>query len=147
MTTLKIANGDIAVDEDRGILETVTSLEEGAQNVARHLLSEYNTFFDEGNELLNFAFGGTPAGFTELVVDNFLTEAVNRLILKQRDSNTGNRIMKVQQVKTDVASLTTIVFLVKVLFESDEEVNVVDVLNARPVELAHTFNGSAALTI
>ena len=147
MTTLRISNGDLAVDEDRGVLQTVTNLEEGSQNVARHLLSEYNTFFDEGNELLNYAFGGTPAGFTELVVDNFLTETINRLILKQRDSNTGNRILKVQQVKTSISSLTSIVFLVKVLFESDELLSVVDVINTRPVELNHTFNDSAATTV
>jgi len=147
MTTLRMVNGDLAVDEDRGLLQNVTGLEEGSQNVARHLLSDYNTFFDEGNELLNYAFGGTPAGFTELVVDNLLTEAVNRLILKQRNSNTGNRILKVIQVKTKVASLSTVVFLVEVLYESNERVSVVDVVKIRPTKLDHTFNGSAALTI
>ena len=147
MTTLKISNGDISVDEDRGTLRLVTSLEEGAQNVARHLLSEYNTFFDEGNELLNYAFGGTPAGFTELVVDNFITEAVNRLIIKQRNSQTGNRIVRVEQVKTSVSTLSTIVFLVEVLFASDERVSVVDRVKVRPVELGHTFNASSVLTV
>jgi len=147
MTTLRIANGDIGVDEDRGTLLTVTSIEEGAQNVARHLLSEYSSFWDEGNEILNYAFGGVPGGFTELVVDNFLTEAVNRLIIKQRNSDTGNRIIKVIQVKTSIASLTSIVFLIEVLFESDETISVVDVLNAKPTELGHTFNPGAAVTI
>ena len=147
MTTLRIVNGDIFVDEDRGTLATVTSLEEGSQNVARHLLSAFNSFFDEGNELLNLGFGGSPAGFTELVVDNLLTESINRLILKQRNADTGNRILKVLQVKTNVASLSTIVFLVEVLFESDERVTVVDIVNIRPIQLDHTFNISSAITI
>jgi len=147
MTTVRMVNGDLAVDNDRGTLETISGLEEASQSVARHILTEFNSFFDEGNELITYALGASPKSFTDILVTQFLTEAVNRLIIKQRTSEQTERIVKVQQVKTRLIGLSTLVFLVEVLFESDQSLTIVDQVSIRPVQLNHTFNTSFAVKV
>lgn len=147
MTTVRITNGDLSVDNDRGQLETITGFEEASQNVARHVLTEYSNFFDEGNELITYSFGASPKNLTEILVTQFLTEAINRLIIKQRLSEATERIVKVQQVKTRLVGLSTLVFLVEVLFESNESLTIVDQVNIRPVELFHLTDPSSGLRI
>jgi len=147
LTTIRIDNGDIAVDENRGTLLTVSSLEEGAQNVARHILSEFDSFFDEGNELINFTLGSSPVGLTDGLVNQFITESINRLIIKQRESGLEDQIVKVNQIKTEIVGLSTLVFLVEVLFESGQSINVIDQVLLRPIALDHINNTNSFLTV
>lgn len=147
MTTVRIVNGDLSVDNDRGVLETISGLEEASQSVARHILTEFTSFFDEGNELITLTFGGSPSGLTDILTNQYLTEAVNRLIIKQRLSEAEERIVKVQQVKTRLIGLSTLVFLVEVLFESNQSLTVVDQVSIRPVELFHLTDISSGLRI
>ena len=146
MTTVRIDDGDLAVDAN-GVVLTVTSLEEGSQSVARHILSEYDAFFDEGNELITFAFGASTLTLTDALVDQYLTEAVNRLIVIQENSGATDRIIKVNQIKTRLVGLTTLVFLIECLFESGEEITVVDQVNIRPVKLDHLIDPSSVIEV
>lgn len=146
MATVRIDDGDLAVDAN-GVLITVTGIEEGAQSVARHILSEYNSFFDEGNELIAFAFGASTTTLTDALVDQYLTEAVNRLVVIQQDSGATDRIIKVSQVKTRLVSLTTLVFLIECLFESGEEITVVDQVSIKPAKLDHLIDPSSILEV
>ena len=147
MTTVRIVNGDLAVDESKGILETVTGFEEASQSVARHILTEFSSFFDEGNELINFSLGASPKTFTDILVNQFLTEAVNRLIMKQREVEATERIVRVQQVKTQLIGLSTLVFLIEVLFESNENLTIVDQVKLRPVQLNHILDSNGILKV
>lgn len=147
MTTVRIVNGDLSVNEDRGTLETISGLEEASQSVARHILTEFSSFWDEGNELITFAFGASPKNLTDILVTQYLTEAVNRLIMKQREANANERIVRVQQVKTEIIGLSTLVFLIEVLFESGQSITIVDQVKIRPVELNHIVNTSSLLRI
>lgn len=147
MATVRIVNGDLSVDESRGTLETITGFEEASQSVARHILTEYSSFFDEGNELVSFSLGASPKNFTDILVTQFLTEAVNRLITKQRDVESTERIVRVQQVKTQLVGLSTLVFLIEVLFESNQALTVVDQVKLRPVQLNHTLNSGGILSV
>lgn len=145
--TLRIVDGDIAILENLGIPELVEGIEKGAQDVARHLLSEFDDFFDEGNELLTSVLDGASLGFSEGIVTQFLYEAMSRLIIKQRNSNTPNRIIKTNQIKVRVIDLTTVVFLIEVLFETGETVSVVDQFSARQVQLNHLINPGGLLRV
>lgn len=147
MTTIRIDNGDLFVDENRGVLLKINSLEEGSQNVARHILSEYNGFFDEGNELINFTLGSSPSGLTDALVSQFVTEAVNRLIIKQRETELEDQIIKVNQIKTQIVGLSTLVFMIEVLFESGVSISVVDQVALRPAALDHINNPNSFLTV
>lgn len=147
MTTIKINNGDIFVDEDTGQLTLITELEEASQSIARHILSEYNSFFDEGNELITFSFGASFGVLTESLVDQYLTEAVNRLIIKQQEVDSDSRILKVNQIKTRLVGISTLVFLIEVLFETGDTVSVIDKVNIKPVGLDHLLDPSAFLEV
>lgn len=147
MTTLRVANGDLVPSDGTGILETVTSLEEGAQNVARALLTEYDSFFDEGNELINFTSNGASTFLSDALVQQFVTEAINRLIIKQRDTEIDGKIYQVNQIKTRFAGLTTLVFLVEVLFANGQTVTIVDQAKINPTKLDHIVNSGSLITV
>lgn len=147
MTTLKVSNGDLVPSAGTGILETVTSLAEGAQNIARALLLEYNSFYDEGNELLNFTSGSSTPFMTDALVQQFLTEAVNRLIIKQRDTEVDSKIYQVNQIKTRFAGMTTLVFLVEALFANGQTVTIVDQAKIQPTKLDHIINSASIITV
>jgi hypothetical protein len=147
MTTVRIVNGDLSVDIDRGTIETIDGLEEASQSVARHILTEFTSFFDEGNELLTFSFGSAPKNLSDILATQFITEAINRLIMKQRDVEAAERIVRVQQIKTQLVGLSTLVFLVEVLFESSQTLTVVDQVKLRPVQLNHTADMSGFLKV
>lgn len=145
MTTLRISNGDLVPSMGTGILETVTSLEEGAQNVARALLLEYNSFYDEGNELINFTSGSVTPFMTDALVQQFVTEAINRLIIKQRDTEIDGKIYQVNQIKTRIVGWTTLVFLVEVLFASGDTITIVDKAQIQPTKLDHILNSGSLI--
>lgn len=147
MTAIKVTNGDLFIDDDTGQMQTITELEEASQSVARHILSEYSSFFDEGNELITFSLGGSFGGMTDALVDQYLMEAVNRLIIKQQEVDAGNKILKVNQIKTRKVGMSTLVFLIEVLFDTGQTVSVVDKVNIKPVGLDHILDPSAFLEV
>ena len=147
MTTLKISNGDLTTNS-YGQNEYITDLAEAAQNVARSVLTEYNSFFDEGNELLQFASGGSDPIFTEMLTQQFITESVNRLIIKQRDVDIGGgKILQVNQVKTRMVGMTTLVFLVEVMFIDGTVKSIVGQSKIQPTKLDHILNTSSLINI
>jgi hypothetical protein len=147
MTTLRVSNGDLVPSIGTGILETVTDLEEGAQNVARALLLEYNSFYDEGNEFLNFISGSVTPFMTDSLVQQFITEAINRLIIKQRDIEIESKILQVNQIKTRMVGWTTLVFLVEVLIANGQTLTVVDQARIQPTKLDHILNSGSLITV
>jgi hypothetical protein len=122
-------------------------MEEGAQNVARALLIEYNSFFDEGNELINFTNNGASAFMTDILVQQFVTEAVNRLIIKQKDADIDGKIYQINQCKTRIVGLSTLVFLIETLFYSGETITVVDQVKTQPTKLDHLLNPSSLIKV
>lgn len=147
MTTLRISNGDLVPSDATGILETVTGLEEGSQNVARALLIEYDSFNDEGNELINFTSSGASNFMTDALVQQFLTEAINRLIIKQRDTEIDGKIYQVNQIKTRFVGMTTLVFLVEALFANGETVTIVDQAKIQPTKLDQVLNPGSLINV
>jgi len=147
MTTIRVSNGDFVPLDSTGVLDIVSGIEEGAQNVARALLVEYNSFFDEGNELINFTNSGTSPFMTDTLVQQFVTEAINRLIIKQKDSDIDGKIYQINQCKTRVVGLSTLVFLVEVLFYNGQTVTVVDQMKIQPTKLDHIINSSSLITV
>lgn len=147
MANIKIVDGDIFVDRSHGVLEKVTGIEEGAQNVARHLLSEFSVFFQEGNQLLNYATTNRTSGLTEALANQFITEAINRLIVIQRIADVEDRVIKINQIRTRLIGLSTLVFMVEVMFESGEVASVTDQVSARPISMNHLVNPDAFLSV
>jgi len=147
MTTLRVSNGDLVPSDGTGILETVTGIEEGSQNVARAVLSEYNSYFDEGNELINFTSAGSTPFATSALVQQFLTEAVNRLIIKQRDTEIEGKLYQVNQIKTRFVGMTTLVFLVEALFVNGQTVTIVDQAKIQPTKLDHIVNSGTIIKV
>lgn len=133
--TLRIANGDIDDDISTGRPKLVSSIEKGSQDVARHVLSAFDAFFQEGNELINNGTGNTNNIMSEALVSQYISEAINRLIVKQQVANEEERIVKINQIKTQRAGLSTVVFLVEVLFSNGQVGSVVNTVNLKEVEL------------
>ena len=148
MTTIRVSDGDFVPLEGTGVLDMVNGLEEGSQNVARALLLEYNSFYDEGNELINFTSNGGASPFmTDTLVQQFVTEAVNRLIIKQKDADISGKIYQINQCKTRIVGMTTLVFLVEAMFYSGETITVVDQMKIQPTKLDHILNSSSLVDI
>jgi len=124
MRTIKISDGDLDVDEPTGVVNTVDGINKGAQDVARHILSEFDAFFQEGNEIFTFELGNTM--FTESLISQFLTASVNRLIVKQGSIDPSDRIVRVSDVKVRRVGISTAVFLVEVLFGNNTTASIVD---------------------
>lgn len=148
MTTLRVANGDLAINT-YGRCDYITDLEEASQNVGRAILINYDSFFDEGNELLNFVSGASSSvNLNELLVQQYLTESVNRLILKQRDIELGGgKIIQVNQIKTRMVGMTTLVFLVDVLFANGTTSSIIGQSELQPTQLNHILNPSSLITV
>lgn len=134
MKTLRIVDGDFGQISGTGILGTVDDIEKGAQDVARALLCEFSAFFYEGNELLTNAIG-TPGSVSESMAVTQITEAINRLIAKQKILDGQGRLVRVLQVRTRIVGLTTLVFLAEVLFANGETASVVNTINLKPTSL------------
>lgn len=147
MRTLRIANGDIFIGQSTGQPEYVSGSQKGSQDVARHLLTVYNSTFQEGNELINFQIEATTISLTESLVQQLLYEAINRLIIKQRVYEVDERIVSIIDLKVRVVGLSTVVFFVQVLFEGGETGFVVDFLNFSPTELNQILSPDAGISI
>ena len=147
MTTIKVSNGDFTTNS-YGQNEYITDLGEAAQNVARSVLTEYDSYFDEGNELLQFVTGGSDPIVTEILTQQFITESINRLIIKQRDVDIGGgKIIEVNQVKTRMVGMTTLVFLAEVMFVNGAVKTIVGQSNIQPTKLDHILNTSSLITV
>jgi len=142
-----ISNGDLSINS-YGQIDYVTDIEEASQNVARAILINYNSFFDEGNELLNFASGGSSSSFlNEMLIQQFLTESINRLIIKQRDTLIGGKIIQVNQIKTRMVGMTTLVFLVEVMFGNGTVNSIVGQANIVPTQLNQIINPATLINV
>ena len=142
-----ISNGDLSINT-YGQIDYVTDIEEASQNVARAILINYNSFFDEGNELLNFASGGSSSSFlNEMLIQQFLTESINRLIIKQRDTLIGGKIIQVNQIKTRMVGMTTLVFLVEVMFGNGTVNSIVGQANIVPTQLNQIINPATLINV
>lgn len=134
MKTIKVTDGDFDVPIGTGIVATVDDLEKAGQDVARHLLCEFNSFFYEGNELLTSSIG-TPGTISETVAASQITEAINRLIAKQVVTDGQGRIIRVTDVRTRIIDLSTLIFLAEVLFEDGQVASVVKRVDLKPTSL------------
>ena len=148
MTTVKVANGDLYINS-YGRPEYINNLEEASQNIGRAVLIEYDSYFDEGNELLTFVSGvSSSTTINELLSQQYLTESVNRLILKQRDIDIGGgKIIQVNQIKTRMVGMTTLVFLIDVLFSDGTTSSVVGQSQLMPTQLDHILNPSSLINV
>ena len=148
MTTVKVSNGDLDINS-YGRPSYITDLEEASQNVGRAVLIEYNSFFDEGNELLTFVSGGSSSSdLNEMLVQQYLTESINRVILKQRDIELGGgKIIQVNDVQTRMVGMTTLVFLIDVLFSNGTTSSIIGQSQLQPTRLDHILNPSSLITV
>jgi hypothetical protein len=110
-------------------------------------LIEYNSYHDEGDELMNFSSNNSTNYLTESIVQQFLTEAINRLIIKQRDTEIDGKLYQVNQIKTRLVGLTTLVFLVEVIFADGQSVTIVDQAKIQPTQLNHLLNSASLIKI
>ncbi len=134
MKTIKVSDGDFDVSIGTGIIATVDDIEKAGQDVARHLLCEFSNFFYEGNELLTSSVG-SPGAISETIAASQITEAINRLIAKQRVVDGQGRIIRVTDVRTRIIGLSTLIFLAEVLFENGETASVVNQVDLKPTSL------------
>lgn len=147
MTTIKVSDGDFTINT-YGRNDYISGVGEAAQNVARSILIEYNSFFDEGNEFLNYASGGSSVVYAnEMLVQQFLTESINRLIIKQRDAQNDGKIIQVNQIKTRMVGMTTLIFLAEVMFLDGTVTSVVGQSSIQPTKLDHIINSSSLITV
>lgn len=147
--TLKVSNGDLDINESRGLVNMVSGVEKAGQDAARHLLSEFDTFFQEGNQLIDDGAGAvdTSVLLSEILVTQFLTESINRLIIKQQVSNDDERITRVNQIKTRRVGLTTLAFMIEVTLSGGRTASIVDKVDLKPTNLDHILNSGAFTTV
>lgn len=143
--TLQVSNGDLNINS-QGIANTVSNINKAAQDVARHVLSDFSETFSEGSELNNLQ--DINNNFTETLIQQYIYEAVNRLIVKQ-DLNTDrdDDIVRVEDIKVRRVGLTTAVFYLEVLHESGEVVTLVDSIGQTETKLDHLFDASGVVKI
>lgn len=146
MRTLQISNGDIKIS-DEGTTNFVTFENKSAQDVAHALLTEFRSFFAEGNQLLNLALSQEAFGLSESLVTQYLSEAINRLIAKQQAAGMDSRILSILDLRTRVVGLTTVVFYVEVLVDNGSSVSVTDVLSLEQTQLNHILNTSSLIKV
>jgi hypothetical protein len=142
MKTIRIANGTLDRDLATGRLNSVFGVEKGAQDAAHHLLRAYEPTFQEGNGLINSIISGVNVPLNTAIIKTFLTEAINRLIIKQASSIDGDRIVGVERVFVEVVNMTVAVFAIEVRFISGATAPVVQAVNLRPTQLGHLFDPS-----
>ena len=142
--TLKMVDGDISFNFN-GVAETVTGIEKSGQDAGYELLKDFNAFFNEGNELLSLTPDNSAFGITNTIATQYIYECMTRLIVKQQSYD--ERIIKIQDIKTQMSGLTTMVFLVELLFSSGTTISVVDKVTLKPTSLGHIFNLNGILSV
>lgn len=130
MKTIRISNGRLAWDSS-GQLETVEGIDKGAQDVARALLTDYSSYFDDGSTLSQLDL---TSAIGEVAVAQAIDDAIHRLINLQANYSYDDRILRVENRIVQRIDLTTIVFLVQVLHSSGEVVEVAEQLTETKLE-------------
>jgi hypothetical protein len=144
MKTLYVSNGDLDIPRNTGSLQYIDGINKAAQDVARHLLCEFSEFFQEGNELLELQIDPGSAGYMEGLVTQLISECINRLIAKQRNLDDDQRIVKINQIKTRLVGLTTVVFMVEVLFQDGQVASVINSISVKETQLNHLASVDAS---
>jgi hypothetical protein len=126
MQTLLVQDGDVVIDPATGLQLLVADSSKANQDVAEELLTEYNAYFDVGNELLSLASNYSSTGLSTALAYQYLYDCVNRLITSQKINNLDQQIIKILEIQTQLVGLSTLVFLVQVLFDDGGIVSVVD---------------------
>ena len=142
MKTLQISDGDLVPNKNTGVLSTVTSTAKAGQDVACAILTEFNSYLQQGNELLTSGIGQVSL-LNEAVVSQYITEAINRLIAIQSVNGFDDRVTAIRQIKTQSVGLSTTVFFVEVEHSTGDNVSVVDYINRKPTSLNHLLDLSA----
>lgn len=126
--TIKISDGRIALNRATGQVDTVASVNKSAQDVARHVLTRYQPFFDEGSEIIDIQ---GDVNLAELTVQQYIYDAVNRLIFKQANNfeSTEDRVEDVVQLLTRRLDNGNLVFYLIVQHSSGNVVELVEVLS------------------
>lgn len=124
MKTVKISNGLLSFDSN-GVLEIVEGANKAAQDIARAILTNYNSYFDTGSNLANTEMN---SDVSELAVERSVYDAVYRLISAQINASQNDRIVRVEQIKTALVDATTVVFYVQVLHESGQTAEFADTI-------------------
>jgi hypothetical protein len=112
------------------------------QDIARALLSEFSAFWGEGNQLLDLVDTAQPFGLSEALVQQYISEAVNRLITQQQTANHDTRLLSIVSLRTRVVGLSTAVFYLQVLVDSGALVTVSDYLALQPTQLNQVDSAS-----
>lgn len=134
LKTLKVSNGDLVIDGGTGGLLYVDNINKASQDVARAILIEYNSFFNEGNELINIS-GKKVQGLSELTVRSYLFDAIDRLILQEEGTNSTDRVVAVNTINTKIVGSSTVVFYIDVLFASGTRKSIVQGIDLKATEL------------
>lgn len=126
--TVKITDGRLSLNRNTGQVDVVESINKSAQDVARHVLTRYQPFFDEGSEIIDI--DGTT-NLTELTVQQYIYDAVNRLIFKQANNfnETDDRVEDIAQLLTRTLDNGNLVFYLTVQHTSGNVVELVEVLS------------------
>lgn len=142
--TIKIENGRISLNKGTGKVETVSRINKSAQDVARHVLTKYSPFFDEGSEIIEI---DGNVNLTELTVQQYIYDAVNRLIFKQANNlgNDDDRVEDVTQLLTRKLNNGNLIFYLIVRHTSGEVVELVEVLSKglEEVQVNHLIDPSS----
>lgn len=146
MKTLKVANGDIVISESQGQPTYVEGLEKAGQDVAGEILTSFSADWQEGNEVLTAGIGKVSAN-NEAQVEQYLSEAINRLIVRSNVAQLDEKVVDIRQVKTRTIGLTTIVFFAEVEYSSGQLISVVDQFNIQPTELNHLLSPDTMVAI
>lgn len=115
MKTVKISNGLISLDSSNGLVEVVEGASKASQDIARAILTNYNSYFDTGSNLFRTDMN---SAVSEVAIERAVYDSIYRLISAQVNASQNDRIIKVQQIKTRRIDMTTVVFYVEVLHES-----------------------------
>jgi hypothetical protein len=134
LKTLQVSNGDLVIDGGTGGLLYAGGINKASQDVARAILIEYNSFFNEGNELINIS-GNKIQSLSELAVRSYLFDAIDRLILQEEGTNSTDRVVAVNTINTKIVGSSTVVFYIDVLFASGTRKSIVQGIDLKATEL------------
>lgn len=146
MKTLQVSNGDLVVNSGTGSLEYIDGVNKSSQDTARAVLIEYNTFFNEGNELINIS-GGKIQSLSEVNVRNYLYDAIDRLIMQGEGSASDSKIIAINTINTKLIGASTVVFYIEVLFASGVSNSIVQGIDLKAAELYQVDPSRGIITI
>ena len=146
MKTVMVSDGDINIDVNTGRAIFIEDLQKAGQDVAEAILTEFNSFFQEGNEFMTSGLGKTP-GNAQSMASQWISEAINRVIVKQTVNNFDDKITGIRQLKTQIAGNSNLAFFVEVEHSSNKTVSIVDYMNMKPTSLKQVLDYSGLLKV